>query len=58
MLLLLGGRWRVWGKILRAVPPFLRNAAYGIFARNRYRFTRQYEVCPAPSEAERMKFVG
>jgi predicted DCC family thiol-disulfide oxidoreductase YuxK len=58
LLLLLGGRWRVLGKVLRAVPLFARNAAYGMFARNRYRVTGQYEVCPPPSEAERMKFVG
>ena len=58
MLLLLGGRWRVLGKMLRAVPLFVRNAAYRMFARNRYRLTAQYEVCPVPSEAIRMKFVG
>jgi predicted DCC family thiol-disulfide oxidoreductase YuxK len=58
MLMLLGGRWRIWGKMLRAVPLFLRNAAYRIFARNRYRLTAQYEVCPVPPEAVRMKFVG
>jgi predicted DCC family thiol-disulfide oxidoreductase YuxK len=58
MLLILGGRWRVWGMILRAVPRFMRNAAYRMFARNRYRWTAQYEVCPVPSETVRMKFVG
>jgi predicted DCC family thiol-disulfide oxidoreductase YuxK len=58
MLLILGGRWWVWGKMLSAVPRFARNAAYRMFARNRYRLTAQYEVCPVPSEAERMKFVG
>ncbi len=46
------------GKMLRAVPLFARNAAYRMFARNRYRLTAQYEVCLLPSEAERMKFVG
>jgi predicted DCC family thiol-disulfide oxidoreductase YuxK len=58
MLLLLGGRWRVLGKMLSAVPLFARNAAYGMFARNRYRLTGRYDVCPVPGEAERMKFVG
>ena len=58
LLLLLGGRWRVLGKMLRAVPLFVRNVAYRMFARNRYRLAGQYEVCPVPSEAERMKFVG
>ncbi len=58
LLLLLGGRWRVLGRILRVVPRFARNIAYRMFARNRYRLTGQYEVCPAPPEAEQMKFVG
>ena len=58
MLLILGGRWRVLGRTLGAVPRFARNAAYRMFARNRYRLTAQYEVCPLPSEAQRMKFFG
>jgi predicted DCC family thiol-disulfide oxidoreductase YuxK len=58
MLLLLGGRWRVLGYLLRAVPAFVRNAAYGLFARNRYRLTGRYEVCPLPTEADRMKFLS
>jgi predicted DCC family thiol-disulfide oxidoreductase YuxK len=58
LLLMVGGRWRVLGKMLRVVPVFARNAAYRMFARNRYRLTGQYEVCPVPSEAEQMKFVG
>jgi predicted DCC family thiol-disulfide oxidoreductase YuxK len=57
MLLLLGGRWRVLGYLLRAVPTVLRNMAYGWFARNRYRLTGRYEVCPLPTDAERMKFI-
>jgi predicted DCC family thiol-disulfide oxidoreductase YuxK len=58
LLLLLGGRWRVLGRMLRAVPLFLRNAAYRMFARNRYRVSAQYDNCPLPSEAARMKFVS
>jgi predicted DCC family thiol-disulfide oxidoreductase YuxK len=58
LLLLLGGRRRIWGNMLRAVPRSARNAAYGLFARNRYRLTGRYDVCPLPTEAERMKFVG
>ena len=58
MLSLLGGRWRVLGKVLGAMPLFVRNAAYRMFARNRYRLSGQYEVCPIPSEAQQMKFVG
>jgi predicted DCC family thiol-disulfide oxidoreductase YuxK len=54
----LGGGWRILGWILRAVPAFLRNAGYRLFARNRYRFSGQYTSCPLPSAADRMKFVG
>ena len=57
LLLLLGGRWRILGVMLRAVPLFVRNFAYRLFARNRYRLAGQYDVCPLPSEAERLKFV-
>jgi predicted DCC family thiol-disulfide oxidoreductase YuxK len=56
--LVLGGRWQVLGFLLRAVPRFARNAAYRLFASNRYRLSGRYEVCPLPSEAERMKFLG
>ena len=57
LLLLLGGRWRILGVMLRAVPLFVRNFAYRLFARNRYRLAGQYDACPLPSEAERLKFV-
>ena len=56
--LVLGGRWQVLGFLLRAVPLFARNAAYRLFASNRYRLSGRYEVCPLLSEAERMKFLG
>jgi predicted DCC family thiol-disulfide oxidoreductase YuxK len=42
VLLLLGGGWRVLGGLLRAVPRFVRNAAYTVAARNRYRLTGRY----------------
>jgi len=58
LLMLLGGGWRVLGSMLRLVPRFVRNAAYGVAARSRYRLAGQLEVCPLPSEAERMKFLG
>jgi predicted DCC family thiol-disulfide oxidoreductase YuxK len=58
LLLRLGGRFRVFGIVLRAVPAFLRNAAYRLFARNRYRLTGRYDVCPLPTDAERKKFLG
>ena len=58
LLLQLGGPWRVFGYLLRAVPSFLRNAAYRLFARNRYRMTSRYDFCPLPAAADRMKFIG
>jgi predicted DCC family thiol-disulfide oxidoreductase YuxK len=57
VLLTLGGGWRVLGRLLRAVPRFLRNAAYRLFARNRFRFSSRYSSCPLPSAADRLKFV-
>ena len=58
LLLRVGGRFRVFGYLLRATPSFLRNAAYGLFARNRYWLTGRYDVCPLPTELERSKFLG
>ena len=58
LLLRLGGRFRVLGYLLQAVPAFLRDAAYGLFARNRYWLTGRYDVCPLPTEVERSKFLG
>jgi predicted DCC family thiol-disulfide oxidoreductase YuxK len=58
LLVSLGGRFRFLGHLLRVVPAFLRNAAYGLFARNRYWLTGRYEVCPLPTDVERSKFLG
>jgi predicted DCC family thiol-disulfide oxidoreductase YuxK len=58
LLLCVGGRFRVLGYLLRATPAFLRDAAYGLFARNRYWLTGRYDVCPLPTDVERSKFLG
>jgi predicted DCC family thiol-disulfide oxidoreductase YuxK len=58
LLRLLGGPWRVLGALLRVVPAFLRNGAYRLFARNRYRLSGRYDACPLPTEAERLKFLS
>ena len=58
ILFVLGGRSRVWGYLLRAVPPFVRNAAYRLIAANRYRLSRRFNICPLPTEAERRKFLA
>jgi len=57
-LLLLGGSWSILGRLLQAVPKFLRDRAYTLVARNRFRFAGKYEVCPVPAAAQREKFVG
>jgi predicted DCC family thiol-disulfide oxidoreductase YuxK len=57
VLLLLGGGWAVLGRLLQAVPKFLRDGAYSLAARNRYRIAGRYESCPIPTPAERAKFL-
>jgi predicted DCC family thiol-disulfide oxidoreductase YuxK len=57
-LYLLGGIWKVVGHCLQVVPRSLRDAAYRLVARNRFRLAGRYEVCPVPTAAQRAKFVG
>jgi predicted DCC family thiol-disulfide oxidoreductase YuxK len=57
-LLELGGFWRVLGWCMQIVPRFMRDGAYRIIARNRFRLAGRYDVCPLPTTAERQKFVG
>jgi predicted DCC family thiol-disulfide oxidoreductase YuxK len=58
LLMLVGGVWGVLGRVLRAMPRFVRDGAYTLFARNRFRFSERYESCPLPSAAERAKFLA
>jgi len=58
ILLRLGGGWPVAGRLLQAVPKFLRDRAYTLVARNRFRIGARYKTCPLPSAAERAKFLG
>ncbi|HEY0162252.1 MAG TPA: DCC1-like thiol-disulfide oxidoreductase family protein [Edaphobacter sp.] len=55
-LFLLG--WRVSGRVLKAVPHWLREAGYGVVARVRYRLFGRHAVCPLPSAAVRSRFAG
>jgi len=43
--------------LLRLVPKFLRDAAYNLVARNRYRIFGRSEVCALPSEQDRSRFL-
>ena len=58
ILRLLGGGWELLGRLLGAVPRFLRDAGYTLIARIRFRLAGRYDSCPIPSAAERMKFLA
>jgi len=51
-----GGLYRTAGA-LRIVPAFIRNAAYDLIARARYRIFGRLEACPIPTPATRAKFL-
>jgi len=53
----LGGMWRVCAVALRALPRPVRDWAYAVVARNRYRMFGKYETCPLPSEDTRARFL-
>ncbi len=48
--------WR-WLRLARIVPRPLRDAAYRLLARNRYRLLGRRDTCMVPSLAERARFV-
>jgi predicted DCC family thiol-disulfide oxidoreductase YuxK len=52
----LGGPWRLFG-IFRLVPRPLRDWAYSLFARFRYRLFGRYDACPLPAPAVRERFI-
>ncbi|MEL6593517.1 MAG: thiol-disulfide oxidoreductase DCC family protein [Bacteroidota bacterium] len=39
------------------LPKFMRDAVYGLIARNRYRLMGRKDTCRMPSPAERAKFI-
>jgi predicted DCC family thiol-disulfide oxidoreductase YuxK len=53
----LGGQWRALGAIFRILPRPLRDAAYNLVARNRYRIFGKFETCPMPDPRHRHKFL-
>jgi predicted DCC family thiol-disulfide oxidoreductase YuxK len=53
----LGGVWRVAAFLFRILPRPLRDWAYGIVARNRYRAFGRYDTCPLPSGDTRNRFL-
>ena len=52
----MGGVWRPLSA-LRVVPRFIRDAAYDLFARYRYRLFGRYDTCPVPSAEQRARFL-
>ena len=58
VLRLLGGGWELVGRLLGAVPRFLRDGVYSLIALIRFRIAGRYQSCPLPSAAERAKFLA
>jgi predicted DCC family thiol-disulfide oxidoreductase YuxK len=52
----LGGPWRA-AAALRLVPAGLRDAAYDLVARTRYRLFGRYDACPLPDPRHRARFL-
>lgn len=53
----LGGLWRAF-RVFRLVPRPLRDAAYRLIARNRYRWFGKTETCWIPTPELRGRFLG
>jgi predicted DCC family thiol-disulfide oxidoreductase YuxK len=53
----LGGIWRAGSLVFALFPKFLRDSAYGIVARNRYRIFGRYETCPLPTKETATRFL-
>jgi len=52
----LGWPWRA-AIVFRILPTALRDWAYDLFARHRYRLFGRYDACPLPSPDVRARFV-
>jgi predicted DCC family thiol-disulfide oxidoreductase YuxK len=53
----LRGQWRFAAFFMQLIPEFLRDAAYNVVARNRYRIFGRFEVCPLPRDQDRTRFL-
>ncbi len=53
----LGGIWRPLALIMRVFPHTIRDWAYCLAARHRYRIYGRYDACPLPTEATRSRFL-
>ena len=52
----LGGAWPLVS-VLRLAPAPIRNWAYDLFARHRYRMFGRYDACPLPPHEVRARFL-
>jgi len=52
----LGGVWWLFS-LLRLVPRFVRNRAYRVVARNRYRWFGRRDICRVPSTEEKARLL-
>jgi predicted DCC family thiol-disulfide oxidoreductase YuxK len=53
----LGGGWKPLAGMLQAMPAGMRDWAYNLVARNRYRTFGKYDSCPIPNAKDRRKFL-
>ena len=53
----LGTPWKVLASIARIIPRALRDIAYRLVARNRYRVFGKYETCMLPDPNQRARFL-
>jgi predicted DCC family thiol-disulfide oxidoreductase YuxK len=53
-----GGIWSVLAQMARVLPVGIRDWAYDLIARHRYRIFGRYVSCPLPSVADRERFLG
>jgi predicted DCC family thiol-disulfide oxidoreductase YuxK len=58
VLRLLQSPWPIIAQLLRWTPRFMREPAYTLFARYRYRIFGRHEVCPLPTPEQRARILG
>jgi predicted DCC family thiol-disulfide oxidoreductase YuxK len=57
VLRLIGGSWTIAAALLQIIPRSIRDWAYGIIARNRYRIFGKSESCPLPEARDSHRFL-
>jgi predicted DCC family thiol-disulfide oxidoreductase YuxK len=53
----LGGLYKPAAFLLQMLPRFLRDSAYNMVARRRYRIFGRFEACPLPGAQDRGRFL-